>query len=330
MDYILIFSTSINFCFSYLLTLIFVPLIRKFALARGIFDIPNERKLHTKPIPRLGGCSLALSFLLVSILSNYLFPDKNLLNSEKEIYLIISALGFFTLGLVDDLKKLSPILRLVFQFLLATLFTVKVLSFSQLKFVFPILDQNISFDVNIIFYVISAIWIVGVTNAINWIDGLDGLLVGNTLLVTLALSYVSLINDNYSALQYSVFVLGFCLAFFKFNSPKASIYLGDGGSYFIGFLLSVLPIISVNNNSFFYDQSILNINFIFTFFILFVPIIDMPVVILSRLIRGKSPFYPDRNHFHHRLIDAGFSVEKTLFVICLITFCTSVFAMIFE
>ena len=126
----------------------------------------------------------------ISILSNYLFPDKNLLNSEKENYLRILALGFFTLGLVDDLKKLSPISRLVFQFLLATIFTVKVLSFSQINLVFPIFDQNISFDLNIIFYVITAIWIVGVTNAINWIDGLDGHWLV-TLLVTLALSYVS-------------------------------------------------------------------------------------------------------------------------------------------
>lgn len=297
---------------SCLITIYFVPIVNKIGLKLGFIDKPNKRKQHAKPIVRVGGLAIIIGFY-VSIIFTYFTVNNEtkflFTNYSSQFFpLLLVSFLIFLIGFIDDIFDLSPFPRLSFQFLLAYIATkngiiipdIEISTFWNTFFIFslPIIISNL----------ISIIWLTGVTNAINWIDGLDGLAAGLGFISSLSLSFFNFKIDQPLISLFSAALAGSCLGFLKYNYKNASILMGDGGSYFIGFTLAAISL-----KSFKVEEGILSIIPIFLF--LSIPIIDMTLVILGRIFKKKSPFKPDRSHMHHKLLNFGLSPNKVVLVI---------------
>jgi UDP-N-acetylmuramyl pentapeptide phosphotransferase/UDP-N-acetylglucosamine-1-phosphate transferase len=163
----------------------------------------------------------------------------------------------------------------------------------------------------ILSYFITIFWLVGIQNAINWIDGLDGLASSISAISTLGIIFLSLMFGNIDSTFFACAILGANLGFLKYNFRPASIYMGDGGSYLIGFTLASLSITANINSS---QVLVPHLSII----ILLLPITDMSTVIFKRILSGKSPFFPDKNHIHHRLLAYGLNESRVFYLLCLI------------
>lgn len=286
-----------------------VPPIRAIALCLGFVDSPGHRKLHQQPIVRLGGLSICLATLLSIGLIEQIggFANLSLEQSSQIKWLLLGALGFFGLGLLDDLINLSPFLRLAVQVAIASLvwwvgIRVEFLTVPGLGLI----------ALNQLSLPLTVLWITGVVNAINWIDGLDGLASGVAIIAGLVTFVVSLTMHQPGIALVIAALTGSLLGFLYYNFNPAQIFMGDGGSYFIGFILASVSILGLT-------KSATALAVFLPLLILAVPLFDMSAVILTRLQRGKSPFNPDNNHLHHRLLRAGLSHRLTVLTIYAMT-----------
>ncbi len=306
------------FAFAIISIVYLIPKIIKLGYQLDITDTPNKRKQHTNPIVRLGGFAMVISFFLSFGIAWILGGFELMDFSQSKIFFVATfgAFCYFLIGLADDIWNISPWPRLGLQVLVAiTLWTqnIRINSFdvswlsSQNSIIY--LDDHFSL-------ILSVIWLVGLTNAINWIDGLDGLAGGVSAISSAALTVIGLYLNKPEIFFYSAALTGVCIGFLKYNLKPNTILMGDGGSYFIGISLGQLALLT---NS----QSNNHSNFMICLLIFLIPIIDMIIVIFSRLIDGKSPFYPDRNHFHHRLMRFGFRQRDT---VLLAYFSTAIFS----
>lgn len=287
---------------AFILGLFIVPLVITFSEKKGLVDEPNERKIHSHPVPRLGGVSIwvctMLSFFSLILLSYY--PHRSLLSG----LLLGSSLMFF-LGLIDDIYGLNAKFKFLVQVTIATIvfcLGVKVsslfLPFIGLVHIHPILS-----------YFITIGWLVGISNAVNFIDGVDGL-AGSVISissVTLGLIAIALVpSDNVSSLI--AFILaGSMLGFLTYNFHPAKIFMGDSGALFAGFLLACLSIM--------YQMKSTNWTMYVPLLVLAVPIIDISFATIRRLIKGISPFVADAGHIHHKLLKLGLSQNKAVLVL---------------
>ena len=287
---------------SYLLGVFIVPVVIAVSKRKGLVDVPNERKIHVKPISRLGGVAIwsstILTFAALVLLSYY--PSGSLLSG----ILIGSSLMFF-LGFIDDIYQLEAKFKFVIQFLIAS-----VVFLLGIK-----IDTVFSIHLNmIVSYIFTVLWIVGISNAVNFIDGVDGL-AGSVITisaVTLGLISTSLSADAVSALIAFILV-GAVLAFLTFNFNPAKIFMGDSGALFCGFLLATLSITGIMEDS--------PIGIIVPMFILAIPILDISYSSLRRILKGVSPFHADSEHIHHKLLHAGFSQNKTVLTLVFFALC---------
>jgi UDP-N-acetylmuramyl pentapeptide phosphotransferase/UDP-N-acetylglucosamine-1-phosphate transferase len=312
--------------FSYLATYSLINPIRETSFKLGFFDKPDKRKLHTNNIVRLGGIPIFLGFflgLLLLFLGSFLGLNFNISSEEYNFInkVLIGSSIFFLLGTIDDLFKISPYLRLFVEFLTILILTYKGLIFNRFDF-FPFdttktidLGNNLSIFANVI-------WIAGITNAINWLDGIDAL---TAIYVPIILSTLLIVSLSKGLILTSItlLILIFCIiGFYKFNKHPAKILIGDGGAYFLGFILSTFSIFLSSNKGDSYSILI-------PILLLSVPIFDMVFVILKRLFNSKSIFLPDRSHLHHRLQDNGISYQNTLRIIISIVLFTSITSLFF-
>ena len=294
---------------SFSISSIIIPFVKKIGAKFEFLDNINSRNLKDQSVVRIGGLGIFLGYAVALIFIFHI----SFLNSVYLIPLFVGSLMMFLLGMMDDLFQLSPYLRLILQILIAT-YTISsgiVIDNIDLSyFGFNNLVINLPW---ILSYLITIFWLVGITNAINWIDGLDGLASSISAISTLGIIYSSLMFGNTESTFFACAILGSNLGFLKYNLKPASIYMGDGGSYLIGFILASLSITANLNSS----QALLpHIPII----ILFLPITDMCIVISKRIFSGKSPFYPDQNHIHHRLLANGLSESKVLNLLSFINF----------
>ena len=255
----------------------------------GAIDIPGNRKIHTKPMARGGGWEFFMAFSSILIF----LPIKN----DLKISLLIGGTIIFVVGFLDDTLNLSPFAKLSGQFLVLSIyfFTSELLNYKMSMF------QGI----------FSAIWIIFLINATNFIDGIDGLASGISSSQALCISVISLICNNIDIFLCSILILGATLGFIPRNFPKAKIFMGDCGALFLGFVQSVLSSRIVLES-----ESILCIISILLVFR--IPIYDASFSIIRRLIKRKNPFKADKEHFHHKLLIHGFSKECT--TLLLVTF----------
>lgn len=297
---------------SFLISIISLPLIHNFALEKGLLDFEEERKEIRKPIPRLGGLSIFLG-LIGSLIFLAINKDLNLGVGNIEVLILLST-GFFLIGFIDDLFNISPWPRLIIQISLASLAWFQNIRIESIDLTYLNVDLDFFLLPKLLSYLLTVIWIVGLTNAINWIDGLDGLAIGVTLIGVVGLIFINFKLKQYDTLFILVPIAGSSLPFFKYNFFPAKILMGDGGSYLLGFLLAFVSIISTARFPIGISETFATAIYIPA--ILFsIPIFDMCLVILTRIWRRRSPFLPDKEHLHHKLMAIGISHKNTVLLI---------------
>ena len=283
---------------SFIASVIAIPILRNLGIKKHFCDKPGELKIHKKPIPYLGGVGIFLGFTFGLIFARLFHQISGL----QAFGVIIGSIVILFLGFWDDLKWKqfgNPILKLLCQFL-AGIFIVLILIKIGVNFNFSIYPTLAA--------IIAGFYIVGAMNTINMQDGIDGLAGGLVCISLIGFIYLSVIQGNIFALILSLSLLGGVLGFLKYNWHPASIFMGDNGSHFLGFLTAILAIM-------FSGHPLYNLKqFIGPILIIGLPIIDTGWAIIRRLSRGKSPFSGDRGHLYDRLHQKGLSIKKTVFI----------------
>ena len=297
------------------LTTLVVPLVRALGLHLGLTDQPDSRKQHSTPMVRLGGIAMVLGFGLALAVTwglggfGLLAPAKDQLIWST----LAGALCFFVIGLADDLFVLSPWPRLAGQVAVAFAMWTQGVRIGTIEI--PWLGEGSSSLIalpDLLSLAATLVWLVGITNAINWLDGLDGLAAGVAGIAAVGLVSVSFSLHQVAAGFLAAALAGCCLGFLRHNFNPARIFMGDGGSYFLGFTLAAISIVGP-------AKGLTTVSLLLPLLILSLPLADMSAVIMGRLREGRSPFYPDRRHLHHRLLRAGFSHRRTVLLIYVFT-----------
>ena len=304
-----------------ILTCILNPVVRYFALRKGFVDCPQRaRKVHLQATPRLGGAAILLSLLVVAIIAGFSVSNLSELlwgNNPVIGSILLGAIGIFTIGFLDDLSRLSARSKLFAEFLITGLVVWGAeLSFTSVQF----LGLGILTFPDWFGFGLASLWIVGMANAINLIDGLDGLASGITLTGLLAISVVGYLTGIPSVTWMSTLLIGCLLGFLVYNSRPASIFLGDCGSLTLGYLAGCLALIAS-----FREDGVLD--GIFPVLAFAVPVLDCIFAIFRRIMRGRSPFSPDMDHFHHRLMAKGLSHGKAVLAMWAMAFSCSLVAI---
>ena len=283
---------------AYLIGVCLVPLVISFSKREGLVDLPNERKIHTKPISRIGGvaiwASTMLTFLCLVFMSYY--PYGSLLSG-----ILLGSSLMFLLGLVDDIYNLNAKFKLFIQIAIATLVYLLGVQINTVPFFGGI-------DLGLFSYPITLLWLVGISNAFNFIDGVDGL-AGSVVTINAISALIGFI------------LAGAMLAFLTYNFNPAKIFMGDSGALFSGFLLAAISITGVMKAA--------TLAILLPFVVLAVPIMDITYSSLRRIFKGQSPFVADSEHIHHKLLHAGFSQKKTVVILTSVAIIAGALASLF-
>ena len=277
------------------------PIVIKIGHKFNIVDFPDFRKVHKKPIVRIGGLTIfgvaSIYFLLFKFFINFGNFESDI--SSKFYFFLIGGLLFFLIGIHDDIYKSSPFFRLILQFAVAFFVSFGGIRFGSLDFYFPYFGQINILLPNTINYLFSMFWIVGITNAINWLDGIDALAGGYCAILSIGFCSLMLNVGNISGILLFSIILGSIIGFLIRNFKPALYIMGDCGSNFLGYLFSAssllfLPQLTTSSNS---------INIFYLLLIFSLPLGDMFLVITERLLKKQNIFLPDRNHIHHKLMN---------------------------
>jgi len=309
------YNINISLCCLFISTffsLLLTPFLIRFGTKFNYLDYPNDRKKHKKEVVNIGGISILIGIYSVLIIM-YILMKLGKMMIIDDLYLIIPLIFFtnliiFTTGFYDDKYSLSPSLRLLIQLSSASLMWIMGLRIDLIDFTFINTSYLIIHVPTILSYAITVIWIAGIINAINWLDGMDGLAAGVCLLISLGMMVIGFNIGNNLAIIFSSSIIGSCLGFLAYNFTPAKIIMGDAGSNLLGFNLALTSIILLR------DQNTVGI-LPFSFIIFFVPIFDMLKVIFLRFRKGLSPFHPDRNHLHFQLLRTNLSEKKVILLI---------------
>jgi len=269
--------------------------LKKLAFTFNVVDLPNARKIHKHQTARLGGLAIFISFTL-SLL--YLRPVY-----EHMLEIILGAVVIVVTGLLDDRFTLRPVVKLSGQLIASSFLISSGLIIERITL--PIVGVV---DLGFASVLITVLWVVGITNAINLIDGLDGLATGVTTIAFISMFIMALIDGQIVATYLCVILIGANLGFLYHNFYPASIYMGDTGSNFLGYMIAVVSMLGLFKN-------ITLFSFIIPVIVLAVPIFDMLFAILRRLYHQEGIMMPDRKHIHYQLLDAGYSHQRTVLII---------------
>ncbi len=294
-----------------LISYFLIPFIKKLAYKFIILDKPNYRKLHSKPIPNVGGISIFIAYFINILFIKY-FTNLNIKNLNT---ILSCSFLIMLIGLLDDIYSLSPRIRLSIQFLVTSFIWSKGINISNINFDYLNLGIGAIEIPTFLSLCITCLWIVGVINAINWIDGINGLASGVIILILLGTSTIAFSKSFLGLFFISIIIMSSCLGFLIQNLKPNNIIMGDNGSNFLGFNLSILCLYAAGNESNSLYSSDLSIFPLIPFLLLGFPIFDMVRVICSRIAKKKSPFLPDRSHFHHLLLHRGFTNNGALLII---------------
>jgi UDP-GlcNAc:undecaprenyl-phosphate GlcNAc-1-phosphate transferase len=295
-------------------TLIFCPLAIWIARRAGLMDIPGKgtHKLHAVPMPLAGGIALALGVLVLA-------PILRLW--QKDITrLLVSATIIFVFGLWDDAKGLGAPVKLIGQVLASILLIGSDVSVHFLEGLsIPFLSSNMLIVLD---WGVTILWFVGITNAFNLIDSMDGLVVGIAGIAFAFFMGMALLSQQVLLAQFSAIFLGICIGLFVFNMSPARLFLGDAGAQTLGFILAAVAMIYTPDNL---PQSS---SWFVPIMVLGVPIFDTTLVVVSRLIRRKSIFKADRAHTYHRLVAMGLDSNRAILAVHLTVLLLNLLAFI--
>ncbi|HLG40531.1 MAG TPA: MraY family glycosyltransferase [Chitinophagaceae bacterium] len=292
-------------CFvtAFVVTMLFIPIIIKLSRKFSLYDMPNERKEHSLPVPTMGGIAVVAGMMTA------LFMWLPFHYEDIQISFFFSIIVLFGLGIMDDIKDLSARYKFLIQIGLATLMATSGIRITSFHGLFGIYDLPLAAQ-----YTFTLLTLVGITNAFNLIDGIDGLAGGLGFMSLTTLGIFLTINGDISSALIAFSLAGGIVAFLYFNLNPARIFLGDTGSLVLGFSIAVLCIRLMQVNT----LTTLPHAPIFILGIVFIPVFDTIRVFAIRIWKGKSPFIADKTHVHHLLTNAGFSHAFATRLICFI------------
>ncbi len=308
-----IFLSSISYrwlfllVFSFLLTFLLTPLVRHLATRLRVLDIPDQRKIHTRPIPLLGGLAIYVSYMM-TIFFNFSF-------SIELKGVILGGTIVMLIGLLDDIKRLPATWKLVSQIVAAAAMMACGVKLNFLPNTWWGNGGEL---------VLTVIWMVGIANAVNFFDGMDGLATGLTAISALSFFVVAQLTHQSYLGYLTIALAGSCLGFLKFNFKPASIFLGDTGSTFLGFTLAGIAVMGG------WAEQNPKVALSLPILVLSVFIFDMVYISFARVLNGKVRSfkewveYTGKDHFHHRLVSLGLSEIQTVLLIYLITACLGI------
>lgn len=296
------------FLFAFVLTLVLTPAVGALGIKLGAMDMPMERKVHTTPIPRIGGIALFIVFVIARFIP-FFFPSLSELFKFNPLnwYAFFGMIVVFICGVWDDFRRLSPGIKLIFQVLGASLAFADGIAING----FFVDGHGIQFGF-LSSYAITVLWFLLFINAVNLIDGLDGLASGVVFFTCALMTFLSYTNGDYTSAFYFCALGGALLGFLRYNFNPASIFLGDGGSYFLGYVVAILAIQSSM-------KSQVGVLMLIPLLALGVPIFDTIFSPIRRWIIGRNMFHPDKEHVHHHLLKIGFSSRSAVLLIYGIT-----------
>ena len=290
----LLLAAAAAFTLSFLMT----PPVKRFAELVGAVDQPSERRINKVPIPRMGGLAIFLGFVITVLL----FVDLN----TQVTGILLGAVIIAVMGAVDDIVSLNAWIKLLGQIVAAIVVIRCGVVFNAISNPNP-LSETTTIEIGWLSVPLTVFWIIACTNALNLIDGLDGLAVGVSAISSLTMLVVSLIVSEPVVSLLLAALTGACLGFMPYNMNPAKIFMGDVGSQLLGFVLSTVSILGL-----------FKLHAIITFFVpllaLALPLADTAFAFFRRILRGQSPFHPDRGHFHHRLLAIGMSQKQAVAV----------------
>jgi len=296
------------FALSLLLSFVLTRFIRNIAMERGWVSAPaGERHLHDMPLPRLGGVAIFLTFVIsvaTAVIASRLRPDLSFGSSLPILKtILIPAVLIFLLGLYDDLRSVGPYLKFSVQAVAAGLLFASGLGISDLPVLFGHKQLPDAIGLGL-----TVLWVLAITNAFNLIDGLDGLAAGSALFSTLVVFVVALLSHSSLVALMTLALTGAILGFLRYNFNPATIFLGDCGSEFIGFMLSALALQGAQKAPTIIAVAIPVVSF-------GLPILETSLSVLRRLISGRPVFTADREHIHHKLLALGLSHRQVVIVL---------------
>ncbi len=294
----------VTFLTAFVISLVATPLARMFGTRIGAVDKPQSRKVHLTDIPRSGGIALFVSFFVTLCVSHLFYTEvsNKLIWDTKMISFVCGALLIFGVGLVDDCHRLSARTKVLFQIAAASIAFAGGIRIGGHVF------WGAAYQYGWLSYFITVFWFLLIINAVNLIDGLDGLASGIVLFTSLVMVALLVIKGDVLTALYFASLGGAVLGFLRYNFNPASIFMGDGGSYFLGYAIAAISTMSSIKGQ--------------TGALILIPLIGMGVPVfdtilspLRRFVVGASMFCPDRRHIHHRLLDLGLNTRKTVLII---------------
>ena len=289
---------------AFILSFAMTPIVKSFAVKIGAMDVPTEkRRVHDHPIPRMGGLAIFIGFLL----SVVLFADI----TTQVQGILFGAIIIVVVGAVDDIVSLRAVVKLLGQIAAAVVAVCHgvIIEFFMNPNIF---SGSEYIALELLSIPITIIWIVGVTNAVNLIDGLDGLACGVSAIASLTMFVVALLVSEGNVAIILAALMGACVGFLPYNFNPAKIFMGDTGALLLGYILATTSAVGMFK---FYAV----VTFLVPVLALAVPLVDTTFAFCRRILHGQSPFTPDRGHFHHRLIDMGLSQKQAVAILYSIT-----------
>ena len=292
----ILLAVAIAFAISFAAT----PVVKAFATKMGAIDVPDgKRRVHDHPIPRMGGLAIFLGFLL----SVVLFSDI----TRQVRGILLGSVMIVACGAIDDVVNLRAWIKLLVQIAAAVIAVAHdvVIEFFS--------NPNIFSDNELLFLgwlaiPVTVLWIVGITNSVNLIDGLDGLAVGVSTIASTTMFVVALLVSEGDVALLLAALMGACLGFMPYNLNPARIFMGDTGSLLLGYVLSTVSVVGM-------FKTYALVTFVVPILALFLPLFDTVCAFFRRILRGQSPMHPDRGHLHHRLIDMGLSQKQAVAIL---------------
>jgi UDP-GlcNAc:undecaprenyl-phosphate/decaprenyl-phosphate GlcNAc-1-phosphate transferase len=293
----------------FIASILITPLVKKLALKIGATDQPNSRKVHQTIMPRLGGLAIFVSYLIGFMI---LMPE-----SPYKYPILLGSIVIVITGIVDDVFEISARWKLLGQVIAAL---IVVLNGVDIDFINLPFGGQIEFGIFTI--PLTILWIVGITNAINLIDGLDGLAAGVSSIALITISGMAIIMGNGFVVSMGFILLGSTLGFLIYNFHPAKIFMGDTGALFLGYMIGVLSLLGFKN--------VAVISFIVPIIILGVPISDTIFAIIRRIVHKQPLAAPDKSHLHHCLLRLGYGHKKTVLIIYGISALFGIVAVVFS
>jgi|SRR5579884_1178822 len=291
------------FFVSFLISYLIIPITRNIALKFKLFDLPDQRKVHSRAIPRIGGVAIYFGFML-PLLILQLFPHPSVRFPGNTGYLFFMGTTLiFLLGIMDDIKGLNAWQKLPIQIIAALLIGLDGYQINSFPLPFGEVIHLGPFGL-----IVTVFWLVGLGNAINLIDGLDGLAGGISAIGALTLFFVLLMSGNVDRAYLPLLLVGSTVGFLRYNFYPARIFMGDSGSLFLGFTLGAVALQS-------FQELTVTVPLLVPIVALGIPIADTLFSMVRRFINGTSIFSADREHFHHKLILKGFTHRQAVLLL---------------